>query len=457
MSVAGDDLTPLSDREMEIVQLLATGATNRQIAQELVISVHTVKVHLRNIYAKLDVGSRTEATMLAVRRGWVGVPQIDAEDESDSARAQGIPEHRMAPAPSALPVPERWPPVPLYKRATLVLATLVALFALLLPQVIRSRAKEPPPDPIRDVFPTATAASSSSSGRWRTRAQMPTPRSGLAVTAYDGLIYAIGGVGNEGATGRVEAYDPETDTWTTGRPKPLPAGFISAGLLEDQDAGTAAIYVPGGIGAGEQPVDVLEVYDPLLDVWVGRAPLPAAVGAYALVALDGSLYLFGGQLADRRYSDAVYRYDPDADLWETRAPMDRAKAFLGAAAVDGIIYVVGGFDGETEYDTCEAYDPASDAWSPCSPMALARGGLSLVTVRGMVYAVGGGMNGYLAFSERYDPHSDTWNRLETPVVGQWRSLGLVYVRPDIYAIGGWSEGNLSMNEAYQALFVIVVP
>ncbi len=54
-------VTPLSDREFEVIQLLYDGKTNQQIAAELFISLNTLKKHINNAYFKLDVTSRTVA------------------------------------------------------------------------------------------------------------------------------------------------------------------------------------------------------------------------------------------------------------------------------------------------------------------------------------------------------------------------------------------------------------
>ncbi|MEU6259673.1 LuxR C-terminal-related transcriptional regulator [Streptomyces sp. NPDC047043] len=59
----------LTGREIEVLQLVAAGATNRAIAAELVISEHTVARHLNNIFAKLDVSSRAAATAYACTHG----------------------------------------------------------------------------------------------------------------------------------------------------------------------------------------------------------------------------------------------------------------------------------------------------------------------------------------------------------------------------------------------------
>jgi LuxR family maltose regulon positive regulatory protein len=56
---------PLSARELEVLQLIAAGLSNREIAEELIVAVSTVKTHIRNIYGKLDVSSRTQALVKA--------------------------------------------------------------------------------------------------------------------------------------------------------------------------------------------------------------------------------------------------------------------------------------------------------------------------------------------------------------------------------------------------------
>jgi LuxR family maltose regulon positive regulatory protein len=58
-------IEPLSERELEVLQLIAEGLSNREIAQKLFLSVSTVKVHTYNIYGKLGVHSRTKAVAKA--------------------------------------------------------------------------------------------------------------------------------------------------------------------------------------------------------------------------------------------------------------------------------------------------------------------------------------------------------------------------------------------------------
>lgn len=74
----------LTKREMEVLKLAAKGLKNKEIAEELVLSVRTVQGHLSNIFGKMQVGSRTEAVIKALRRGWLGLEDIHEESEPET-------------------------------------------------------------------------------------------------------------------------------------------------------------------------------------------------------------------------------------------------------------------------------------------------------------------------------------------------------------------------------------
>jgi DNA-binding NarL/FixJ family response regulator len=73
---AGLLLVPLSPREMEILQYIAQGKSNKEIAFELGISRQTVKNHMTSILRKLAVNDRTQAAIYALRRGWIRLQDI---------------------------------------------------------------------------------------------------------------------------------------------------------------------------------------------------------------------------------------------------------------------------------------------------------------------------------------------------------------------------------------------
>ena len=60
---------PLSDRELQVLRLLATHLTNAEIGEQLFVSVNTVRFHVRNVYAKLDVHARSDAVQRARELG----------------------------------------------------------------------------------------------------------------------------------------------------------------------------------------------------------------------------------------------------------------------------------------------------------------------------------------------------------------------------------------------------
>lgn len=66
----------LSDREIEVLERIAGGGSNKDIADSLGISTQTVKNHISSILRKLSLNDRTQAVIMALRRGWIGTPDM---------------------------------------------------------------------------------------------------------------------------------------------------------------------------------------------------------------------------------------------------------------------------------------------------------------------------------------------------------------------------------------------
>jgi N-acetylneuraminic acid mutarotase len=423
--------------------LVATGASNQDIARSLVITVNTVKVHLRNIFEKIQVQSRTEATLYAIRQGWVAMGNVGAppsESPTELAAAPG--EASVATSP---PRPVAW-----WQRAYALVALVVAAVLVLLPTWGHEQRVIAVTNPISDQPVAGAASAHVETSRWTDLADMPAPRARLALAVYGRQLYAIGGDQQTGVTDQVASYSPDTNMWSGKAAKPTAVSNIGAAVVGDR------IYVPGGCTEPTSVTDRLEVYHPQGDDWTQGASMPLPVCAYAIAAVGDKIYVFGGW-DGKNFVKNVLVYDTVADTWAERQPMPVARGFAAAGALGKAIYVVGGYDGASEFADTYAYDVDSDAWTQRAAMSMPRGGLGVTVINDRLYAIGGGWENYLATNERYDPESNSWTAFESPVLGQWRNLGVAVLGTEIYAVGGWNGDYMAVNAAYRALFRIILP
>ena len=101
---------PLSEREIEILRLVATGVSNKEIANALSISPNTVKVHLRNILSKIGVSPGLKRRFIAIKNGIVEQPY--SPDSGFSSLEPYTPPEAISPialASQSIPESERCP------------------------------------------------------------------------------------------------------------------------------------------------------------------------------------------------------------------------------------------------------------------------------------------------------------------------------------------------------------
>jgi DNA-binding CsgD family transcriptional regulator len=456
------DFEELSDRELDVLRcVVQSGASNKEIASELSISHHTVKVHLRNIYAKLDVSSRTEAATIAIQQGLVTIPGLELS-ASDQPAATTEPKTAVL-TPPATPETAVIPPTtqasPPRTHSLITSPLFLGILSLLLLAAI-GLLWFGPPWAATSATPTPGAFTETAIGetRWSLSRPLPTPLAGMSIAAVGLTLYQIGGETADGVVTATLAYNTSERQWTELAAKPTAV----------TDAGTAVlfgeIYVIGGRLANGEPTNTVEAYSPAQNGWRIIAPLPQPVSG-GLALTDGSfLYLFGGWDSEQ-YLDTVFVYDPAADSWRPLPPMSQPRAFAAGGSLTGQLYVVGGTDGTAELDSCQYLEPnegENGRWFDCSPMLQPRAGAAAAVMRNRLYVIGGGQNGgTITYSEMYDPNNDRWQVVNTPVLenaSSWFGLGVAAVETQLYALGGRLDGEPTADTyVYTAFFQTFIP
>jgi len=442
------DSQVLSEREIEILELVSTGMTNRQVALELTISPNTVKAHLRNIFDKLGVESRTEATLYAIAHQLVPIRGLDTTTPEPEEGTTSVPDPLEAYRAS----------VPLWQQAgVFALAVIVGLGVAFWPRhpvgAVQTSSE------FSDGAQSEEGATLQDAPRWQTETTLPEARSRFAQVTVGSQLYLIAGETERGIVGDTFAYNLDTGGWEQQTSKPTPVANVKAAVIEGR------IYVPGGLTADGRPTDALEVYDPASRTWSRAAPLPKPLLGYALVADAEGFWLCGGWDSNRYVAECFY-YRASADAWEAGPTLSIARGFAAGALLNGRVYVTGGFDGHTVYRLCESFASAASGTDARvrqihAPMQAPRAGHEAVALEGGLYVVGGGWDAPLDFCERYDAAANAWATFPSPIVGSWRNLGLSAVARGrggtLYAAGGWNDGYLQTVQAFQATYRLYFP
>ncbi len=443
----GEDL---SERELEILRLVATGASNKEIAQALSISPNTVKVHMRNIFAKIEVASRTEATLYALKTGLISSPAAPVEERTtilpDDSQPPELPETTAQIAP---PAANRWRRV--WLAALFIILVLAVISAVRLSAGLPLIGPAPSPTPVQFNIQ-----------RWKERVNMPQPLSAAAAVVFERSAYIIGGRNVNGASADVFQHDLSQDSWAVRAAKPTAVDLAGAVLIGE------SIYVPGGRGANGEPTAQMEIYLPRSDEWQTRAALPQAIYAYGLAAYEGKIYLFGGS-DGQRYLNSVFIYDPPSDTWAIGPSMPYSAAYLAAVTASGKILVMGGMNENGILKNNTAFYPqrvlnGEPAWEERSPLLEGRQAFGAAFLADAVYLVGGlGETEHEPAAVIYDTLEDRWMSMEprtkgahSPANGAF--LAVVPWQTAIHVFGGeFSSQPSNQHASYQAIYTVTLP
>ena len=493
------DILQLSERETEILQLVAEGLSNQQIANHLGVSVNTVKVHLRNVFGKIGAASRTEATLYAVRTGLVEIQHMDAgraletldppeqaqlavpvtldppvEAQTAAPAAPDLPEQAQTTVPAAPDLPEQAQTtvpvtptepgptvetVPVSATATEAIAPAAPASPLVMPGPAPSR---PARSHARRFLPAGLVAAllllALGAGAWfwgwpaRARTldsptEQPAAQSGERWRALGNMrapraAFAVATIGDllyiaggENEQGILQSVERFDSRFGTWTQ-------LSQKPTAVADVRAAVlggkIYVPGGRRSSDMGdiTDVFERYDPQTERWETLPSLPQPRSGYALAALEGKLFLFGGW-DGQGFRNEVFEYDPEGATWRERSPMPTARAYGDAGVVEGSIYVLGGENESGSVASNEVYTPFQEGTRPWSQRAPLPQPRSrfAMAVALSTIHVLGGQAPDVE-PAKYNVRTDSWEAFTTASVPLGAQPGIALVDTEVIGLGG---------------------
>ncbi len=429
------DNTTLTSRELEILALIAEGKSNKEVATELFISVNTVKVHVSNIFQKIEVSSRTEATLYAIEKGVANpaLPPGGQEIYKKDFKEDKFPIEKTSPLSK-----------PFFPIAVLLITLLIAISILL-----ATRYNTP------GESGTTLTVNFSSEDRWLAYSNLNIARSDMAAVTYESQIIVIGGDTKDGVTGNVESFSQIENEWNPLQEKPTPVEGATAGIVGER------IYVPGGMTADGQVTDKLEVFDPRRNSWEEKSNLPIRLSDYAMATFGGNLYLFGGWDGFEQ-SDIALKYDPEKDEWSTLSRLSKPPASVVAVQIENKIVIIGKPEMSDSKLDLISYYPDRDLngenpWEEGGTLSVAGSLTCSFNLLGELYAVVNSNNS--SYFYIYDTQLATWNKIGENASIISKDSQCAVIGGELFIFGGSDyDGNPSDQViGYKMIYSISLP
>jgi DNA-binding CsgD family transcriptional regulator len=406
------EVPELSRRELEIIGKLVTGATNREIARSLSISHHTVKVHLRNVYQKLGVASRTEATHLILTKNLLeskktepeaaleevesetvsqGSISLENEQSEEKEEVEPIEESEGLNEPLEKPTKAPVSAVTRDKKGSEAIVTMNETGAPIISAPLATHADAPissriHPSVMRSVLTPEVLMPSPSNSVLSWVAILL----GIAVVVLLALVVML--IFRSPPTtaepsvvaleGNIQQLDPSA-RWQQLAQLPTP--------LKNSNA----IYLGGDLlligGESNEGIEAaLWRYDGSQKRWQSMAPIPEAVRDAPMLFSAGKLLVVGGIDQTGKVVDIVQHYDPETNQWhQASVTLPHPLARSALASFEGTIFLFGGWDGTSLQDTIYRYLADEQRWELYETMPTARADLAAATVQDGIVLIGG--------------------------------------------------------------------